>query len=317
MHYGVIGTGPVGATFAILLRASGQRVSLLDCDRQRVETLREKPLKLKGYYNAEAEFDDIYTSFQDFAAASPDVVLVSVKAYSLAGLLDQVKDSGLGGKPVVSCQNGIDTENEIAGALGAGNAFRMVLNFGVSFSDTHEIRINFLNEPHFFSCVSPGQESLSRQIIADLGEAGMGVEFIQDIRGEVFKKAILNTCLGSICALTRTTMSEAMSDADLERMIKEIIRESISICSAHDIDLGEDFLDKAITYLAKGGNHKPSMLVDIENARRTENHHLAGKLLEYAERKEISAPVIQSIFYLVKALESAVLPRESAHSLSG
>ena len=314
MHYGVIGMGPVGATFAALLNAGGHRVSVLDGNLHRAELFRKKPLKVGGFYQAETQLKEVYTTFQDFAAADPSVVLMAVKTHTLPDIVSRIKNSPLHDKAIVSCQNGIDSELEIAEVLGDDHAFRMILNFGVTYSTTHEVNVTFLNEPHFLSSVSPSQEALASEICADLNKAGMKVEFVKDLKGEIFKKAILNTSLGSVCALTRMTMAEVMSEAELKTMVTEIIKEGISVCRAYDIDVTPDFLERAVAYLSKGGNHKPSMLVDIETGRQTEVRHLAGKLFEYAQRREIPVPVTQSVFYLIKSLEKSVMLRRYVHS---
>ncbi len=318
MHYGVIGIGPVGATFAALLSAKGNRVSVLDANQELVESFKRRPLKIVGFYKAETHLKEVYTSFDDFAAQDPDVVILSVKTNALPGLLSRIKNSRLSLKPVVSCQNGIDTEKEIAQALGLEQSFRMVLNFGVSYCpDDHEVTVNFLNEPHFISCESPARADFARQIASDLTEAGVRIEFVSDIAPWVFKKAILNTTLSCVCTLTRMTMSQAMAEKDLENMVRAIVVEGMQICRSNNIDIEEDFLEEAISYLSKGGNHKPSMLVDIENGRPTEIRHLAGKLVEYAQKQNIEAPVIQSMFYLIKGLEKTVAQRERVPSQTG
>lgn len=315
MHYGVIGIGPVGATFAALLSASGQRVSALDANQELVTSFRGRSLKIKGFYKTEAPVKDVFSSFDEFVAGDPDVVIISVKTNALPGLLARIKNSPLRDKAIISCQNGIDTEKEIAEVLGEEHAFRMVLNFGVSYCpEDHEVTVNFLNEPHFFSCESQDQVAFSRQVVAEFAAAGMGVSFVDDITPWVFKKAILNTTLSCVCALTRMTMSEAMSESDLQSMVRAIISEGIAICKANDIAVEAEFLEEAVGYLSKGGNHKPSMLLDIEYGRSTEIRHLAGKLYEYAQRQGVDVPVIQSMFYLIKALEKSVTKRERVPS---
>lgn len=317
MHYGVIGAGPVGATFAAFLNNNGHHVSMLDSNPQLVELVKAKPLKISGFYKVETSLREIYTSFSEFAASAPEVVLISVKTYILPTLLTQIKNSTLASAAFVSCQNGIDTEKEIAQVLGADRAFRMVLNFGVSYSASDGVTVNFLNEPHFLGCVSPNQAHIAQMVAEDLNQAGMKVQYVSDITREVFKKAILNTCLSSICALTRMTMSEAMAEPDLQFMIKEVIREGMAICEANGFALENHFLDQAIAYLSRGGNHKPSMLIDIENGRRTESQHLAGKLVEYAQGKGIPVPVTQSLSYLIEALEKSHIPKDKVLSSVG
>lgn len=307
MDYGVIGVGPVGATFGGMLAASGKRVSFLDNNVHRAEVLKQKPLKIMGRYQGEVQLKNVYTDFHEFAKSEPDVILIAVKTHTLREVLNRIKGTSLETKAIVSCQNGIDTEKEIEEVLGEEHAFRIIINLGVSYSASHEISVNFVREPHYVAAISPKGRFIGEEIVRDMQKAGVKFEYTDNITRESFRKAILNSTLATICTLTRMTMSEAMSDSELLRMVRQMLVESLQICDGIGIDLGEGFVDKSIEYLKMGGNHKPSMLIDIEKERQTEIRHLAGKLYEYATQKDVLTPVTQSIFYLVKSLEKSVM----------
>ncbi len=308
MHYGIIGLGPVGATFAGMLHAGGNTVSTLDINPYRCSLLKNGPLRITGHYEVETQLENVYSTFSEFAASDPDVVLIAVKTPALRDIIERIGlYPNLRKKALVSTQNGIDNENEIAEAFGADHAYRAVLNFGVSYTAKDIVSINFLNEPHYFSSVAPEMADMAKQIVAEFNGAGMGFRYVPDIRTESFKKAILNTTLSSICTLTRMRMAEVMDNPKLVRMVKELIRENVSICQELNIDLGSTFADDAVAYLKKGGNHKPSMLVDIEDNQQTEIGHLAGKLFEYAEHEHVDVPVTQTMYYLIRALEESVM----------
>jgi 2-dehydropantoate 2-reductase len=308
MHYGIIGLGPVGATFACMLHAGGHRISALDINPYRCDLLSREPLRLTGHYEAETQLENVFSTFGKFAASNPDVILIAVKTPALQDILERMSIyAHLHSKAIVSLQNGIDNEFEIADVFGEDHAYRAVLNFGVSYSAKNVVSINFLNEPHFLSSVSPKRADVAKAIVREMNEVGLGFEYVEDIRTESFKKAILNTTLSSICTLTRMRMAEAMGDPDLCRMARALISENVAICQALDIDLGAEFPERAIAYLQKGGHHKPSMLVDIEDRQQTEIAHLAGRLFEYAEAENVSVPVTQTMYYLVRALEQSTM----------
>jgi 2-dehydropantoate 2-reductase len=58
-----------------------------------------------------------------------------------------------------------------------------------------------------------------------------------------------------------------------------------------------------MAYMKKAGYHKPSMLVDIENGRRTEIDFINGKFVQYGKQAGIETPFNQTMRALVKALE--------------
>jgi 2-dehydropantoate 2-reductase len=72
------------------------------------------------------------------------------------------------------------------------------------------------------------------------------------------------------------------------------------------LDIGDEFFDEAMDYLASGGSHKPSMLVDVEEGKRTENEYHCGNLMRYAKDLGIEVSVVDTIYCLLKALEKTV-----------
>ena len=75
---------------------------------------------------------------------------------------------------------------------------------------------------------------------------------------------------------------------------------------ANDIVLGFDYYPHAIEYMKNAGNHKPSMLMDIEAKRRTEIDFINGKFVEYGKQAGLETPYNAALQSLVKGLESVI-----------
>jgi 2-dehydropantoate 2-reductase len=119
----------------------------------------------------------------------------------------------------------------------------------------------------------------------------------------IWRKAILNACMNPVCAVTGLTMSQAMNDPIVFQLVDALIKECVIVARANEIALGWDFYPYAIEYMKSAGDHKPSMLVDIEMKRRTEIDFMNGKFVEYGERTEVKTPYNKTLRALVKALE--------------
>jgi 2-dehydropantoate 2-reductase len=76
------------------------------------------------------------------------------------------------------------------------------------------------------------------------------------------------------------------------------------VARACEISLGWDFYPYAIKYMGNAGDHKPSMLMDIEANRRTEIDFINGKFVKYGEQTDIPTPYNKTLVALVKGLES-------------
>ncbi|MCC7402911.1 MAG: 2-dehydropantoate 2-reductase [Bdellovibrionales bacterium] len=305
MHFGVVGLGPVGALFAAHLKKGGHRVSCLDAVAHKLEVLRRHPLRITGQLEATAQLSELYTDMGDFVATKPEVILFCVKSCTTREVARQMKAHGVDAKTIfVSCQNGIDVEEILAEVFGSNRTLRMILNFGVQFVNRSDVFVAFCYE----QVLSAKKECQpwDKKIAEALTSAGLPIKVVENYKEEVFKKAILNSALGSVCALTRMTMKQVMEEPELVRMVRELLRESISVGETRGYHLRE-FFEPAVTYLSKGGDHKPSMLMDIERGHVTENEFHCGQMFRYAEEKKLDVPVIQTIYYLIKNLERAII----------
>jgi 2-dehydropantoate 2-reductase len=316
MRYGIVGVGPVGAFFAALLKQAGHEVSACCHSQEQKERLSAGPLKVFGAAAAEARVDRIAASVEEFAVDPPDVVLICVKGWQSPELLRRIKAAAPDIRSAfVSCQNGLDVERQIAEVFGEERAYRMVLHFGCSFTGTNEVRVAFLR-PSFLSNKT-GDAGLARSVARDLNRAGIPTRLTFHCRREAFKKSVLNSSLGTICSLTRQTMDEVMADPELVRMVEEAVRESAAVGRAMGLGVEPDFPRQAMAYLAETGAHKPSMALDMERVRPTENEFLAGALFHEAEERGVDAPVLQTLYYLTKNLERHSLAEHKIPALLG
>ncbi|MGD8505284.1 MAG: ketopantoate reductase C-terminal domain-containing protein, partial [Candidatus Bathyarchaeota archaeon] len=124
------------------------------------------------------------------------------------------------------------------------------------------------------------------------------------IKKDVWKKTILNSALCSICAVTRQTMKEAMESDHTRRLAVKILEEGLKVAKADGYDFGKDALNRFASYLEKGGAHKPSMLIDVENRRSTEVDFMSGAIARYGERYGIPTPVNSTFTGLLKTIEN-------------
>jgi 2-dehydropantoate 2-reductase len=62
--------------------------------------------------------------------------------------------------------------------------------------------------------------------------------------------------------------------------------------------------------MSKAGDHKPSMLMDVEAGRRTEVDYINGKFVEYGQRAGLDTPYNKTLLSLVKGLESSIESRK-------
>jgi 2-dehydropantoate 2-reductase len=137
-----------------------------------------------------------------------------------------------------------------------------------------------------------------------LSKCKLTTEHTDNIISMVWRKSVMNACMNPVCAVTGLTMSRAMNDPIIFRIVDALVKECIRVARANEINLGWDFYTYAMEYMGNAGDHKPSMLMDIEANRRTEIDYINGKFVQYGERTGTDTPYNNTLSALVKGLES-------------
>ncbi len=301
--FAVIGAGPVGCIVAAGLARAGYPVTLCDVVPELVRPAAETGIFIEGAENFHQKVARAVTRVDDLAQDPPDVILITVKATALPLLASAIHAFHRPEMAVVSWQNGIDTELVLAESLGRAAVHRAVVNYGCSLTAPAHVHLAFHHPPHQLQELDPAGRPAAEAIAAALTRGGLKTERTDQIASMVWRKSIMNACMNPVCAATGLTMAQAMRDPIISQIVDLLIKEGVKVARANEIPLGWEYYPYAVSYLKKAGDHKPSMLADIEAKRRTEVDFINGKIVEYGERAGIDTPYNRMIRAIVKGLE--------------
>jgi len=301
--FAVIGAGPVGGIVAAFLSRGGYEVRLCDIVPALLAPALDPGILLEGADNFQARVSGTTTNIDDLINDPPDVIFITVKATALPLIASALEGFVGPGRYVISWQNGIDTELELAKHLGNKAVMRGVVNFGcVPLSPGH-IRLAFHNRPHYLQELDPESKAAAEGVCQVLTECGLDTLHTDQITDMVWRKTVLNACMNPICAVTGMTMGEIINDPVTFNLVDALIKEGIAVARFNEFSLGSNYYPYAINYIKNAGNHKPSMLQDIEAKRRTEVDFINGKIIKYGKQVGLPTPYNEMIRGLVKALE--------------
>jgi len=301
--FAVIGAGPVGGVVAAFLSRGGYDVTLCDVLPALLEPAMNPGILIEGCDNFQARVTRIITRVDELANDPPDVVIVTVKATALPMIASALEGFAGEGRYVVSWQNGIDTERVLSTTLGARSVMRAVVNFGCTLLKPGHIQLAFHQRPHYLQELDPASRDAAVGICSALTECGLDTHHTEHIRNMVWCKAVNNSSMNPICAVTGKTMFDVINDPILFNLVDSLLKEGVAVARANEFILGPDFYPDTISYIRNAGHHKPSMLQDIEARRSTEVDFINGKIMEYGVRAGIATPFNTALRSLVKALE--------------
>ena len=302
--FAVIGAGPVGCIVAAFLAKGGYDVTLCDVIAKLIKPALDPGIIIEGAENLQQVVKRTCTNIDELADIKPEVIFITVKANALPLIASAIQDFHQEGMYVVSWQNGIDTELKLAKALGKKPIMRAVVNYGCRLLGPAHVRMPFHHPPHHIQELDQESKSAAVVVAESLTNCGLTTDHTDQIISMVWRKSIMNACMNPVCAATGLTMAQAMNDPIVFQIVEALAKECVKVARANEIDLGWDYYPKAIEYMRNAGDHKPSMLMDIENKRITEIDFINGKFVEYGEQAGIETPYNITLRSLVKGLES-------------
>jgi 2-dehydropantoate 2-reductase len=204
---------------------------------------------------------------------------------------------------LVIFQNGLDNQDHAARIFGTENVFRSINNFAGMMRSDCEAEITFFNRPNYLGIMEGGNRAQAEELAEFLSSAGLETKFTEDIKKSEWEKAILNACLAPISAATGLTMKDVMDYSPLRVMVENLFQEGLRVGTKAGIQFADDFFERAMSYLKKGGYHKPSMLLDVEKRERTEIDFMNGRIVEYGEKLDVPVTYNRMITAVIKGME--------------
>lgn len=143
---------------------------------------------------------------------------------------------------------------------------------------------------------SPRAEALSELLIA----GGVRAPVKTSIREEIWIKLWGNVSFNPISALTGQALGQMIDDPAVHGVIRAIMVEAQAVAEALGIRFAID-VDKRIAGAREAGEHKTSMLQDLEAGRPMEIDALVASVQELGRLASVPTPFIDTVLALVQA----------------
>jgi 2-dehydropantoate 2-reductase len=303
LRVGVVGTGPVGLTLVAYLIDAGAFVVACDIDHARIDAIKDGGIHLENKIQKKVCVAETCYSVQELGDYDLDLVVIATKAPVLKTIIPLVVEVVSDQTFILCAQNGLDNEREVVAAVGEDRTLRMVVNYAGGMRLPNTVNVIFFNKPNYVAALSANSGDMARRVADLLSSAGLSTEIPDNIRKYTWEKVILNAALAPVCAITRLTMKQVMETPEAVEMVKGIIDESVRVAESEGICYEEGFGEFCFNYLSKGGDHRPSMAVDLENGLTTEIDYLNGRIATVGHQHGLPTPYNQTITALIHMLE--------------
>ena len=317
MRFLIAGAGAIGAYIGARMAHAGFDVTLF----ARGPHLRAMQLNGVQVKSSDGDFvarPKICGSLEEVGPV--DVVFLGVKAHGLPQLAPQLRPVLGPDTTVVSTQNGIpwwyfqgfggdweglrlecvDPAGMISAAIEARGVVGSIVYFSTEISSPGVIqhiegnRIS-LGEP------DGSRSDRCRQIAEALIASGLRCPITTRIRHEIWVKVLGNASLNPVSALTRATLAQMLRDPGVAALIRNIMQEVEAVSGKLGMELPVS-IEQRMAGAEKVGEHKTSMLQDLEAGRPMELEALVGAVVELSERVGLPMPYTRTVYSCAKLL---------------
>lgn len=317
MKFLIAGAGAIGAYIGARMARAGFDVTLY-ARGPHLRAMQERGVEVKS---AEGDFvarPVIASSLQDVGPV--DVVFLGVKAHGLTQLAPQLKPVLGEETTVVSTQNGIpwwyfqgfggewnglrleriDPGGVISAAIESHRVLGSIIYFATEITAPGVIQHSAgdritLGEP------DGTRSDRSRGIAEALIASGFRCPLTTRIRHEIWVKVLGNASLNPVSALTGATLGEMLRDPGVRSLIRNIMLEVEAVSHRLGMELPVS-VDQRIAGAEKIGEHKTSMMQDLEAGRPIELEALVGAVVELGERVGLPMSHTRTVYSCTRLL---------------
>jgi 2-dehydropantoate 2-reductase len=320
MKYLIAGAGAIGAYLGARMTRAGFEVTLF-ARGAHLAALETHGVKVQSPDGDFAVRPRVVASLEEVGPV--DVVFLGVKAHSLPQLAPHLYHAFGPETIVVSTQNGIPwwyfegfrgpgegmhlERIDPGGVVSAAIEPRRVVGSIVYFST--EILAPGVVQHIAGNRISIGEpdgqrSDRCRRIAENLVASGLRCPVTTHLREEIWVKLLGNASFNPVSALTRATLVDMVRDREVSCLIRNIMQEVEAVSKKLGMELPVS-IEQRMAGAEKVGEHKTSMLQDLEAGRPMELEAVVGSVVELGERLGVPMPYTRTVYSCAKLLSQA------------
>ena len=310
----IYGAGAIGAYLGARLIEAGCEVTLI-ARGPHLQAMRENGLTLQT--GDEQQTLQVNCTDNPAEVGPQDYVVVTLKAHSVAPIVEQILPLLGPDTPVVTAQNGVlwwyfhglpgpwenhqldtaDTDGLIWKTLGPERAIGCVVYPSCEIVEPGVVR--HLDGDRFMLGEPDGSKSERVVALADaFSSAGLKAPVRKKIRDDIWFKLLGNATFNPVSVLTGGTLEQMCRDPGVRAVIRGMMHEAQQVADRLGVKFVMD-IEKRINGAENVGAHKTSMLQDFDHGRPLEIDALVASVSELGRLVDVPTPTLDAVLSMV------------------
>ena len=296
MRICIYGAGSLGSTVGGLL--AGTNAVTLIGRRVNTEAISRNGLRLTGVVD---DTVDVEALDRIGNAPPPDLLIVTTKAYNTAAVIEACDGWVEEGTRVLTLQNGLGNLDRLRAWKGS-MAFGATTTMGATMLSPGVVKVVSTGETVIGSDMDlRGASSIAHM----LKSSGMSSTTSENIKGEIWLKAIVNACINPMTAVLRVPNGRLLESKAVVELMRHISTECESVAASSGINLPvESVFERILAVARQTSANRSSMLQDIERGRRTEIDSINGHICRLGEQMGLPTPLNRMLVAAIESLEA-------------
>lgn len=297
----VVGSGAIGLYYGARLALAGADVRFLM--RGDLAAVRERGSVLIREKTATLELRPAHVFGSSDDIGTVDLVVVTLKTTANPGLDALVRPLVGAATAIVTLQNGLGSDEELARLFGAERVMG-----GLAFIASTR------TGPGEVTCYHPGSVTLGEfgrvpservKALADqLTAAGVKVRVIENLLEARWRKLVWNVPFNGLAVAHNLTTDLICADGALAAEVHALMREVQCAAAAFGFAIPDAFLRQQFDVTPPMGPYQPSSLVDFRAGREVEVEAIWGEPLRRAQAVGVAVPRLAELYARLKAVNA-------------
>ena len=294
----MVGAGSVGGFFGAHLAKRNPNVSFLLRPRT-LQAVSERGLTIRSAAGTLTVRPPAASDPRELPR--PDLIILSVKAYDLDEVMDQIEPVMTDRTVLLTLQNGVDTEDRLIARFQ-----RDCVVGGVAFIYSKIVEPGVIDHYKRGSVavgelMGHGSERLL-QIVELFTQAGLSCEVTEDIRRSKWEKMCWNCVFNPLTVIINDRVSKALDHPEMLGIIQQIVGEVVAVAAGLKVPLAHDMADKVVRWSQEIRDIHTSMYDDWKAGRPTEIDSLNGYIVRRGRDLGIPTPLNDALTAMIKAI---------------
>jgi 2-dehydropantoate 2-reductase len=310
----IVGAGALGLLFTSKITTTKAQVELVTHTQNQSDLLTMKGLKavdsdMERLFPVEA-YSMTSSNYAADLLEPVDWLFLMVKQKDVTKtLLKQLLLLATEETRVLCFQNGIGHMEVLKQAFPVNRLYAAITTEGALKISEHSFRhtgrgttwFGRIEETTYGFAEWDEQEKMLQSLLI---EAGFEVFLSKKIISNIWNKLLINAIINPLTAILQINNGALLESVYLTNLMRTLFEEGCLVARYAKIEIADNLWEQLVQVCERTAENQSSMLKDITEGRTTEIDWINGALLQYANKYKLALPTHQSLYRMVKHLES-------------